>query len=209
MQDALLTKRMAVIRCLIKAGAKPEESLLRDILESRCDCIDKLRAAKTLINRGLAQPTHLNTALAILGGSCMYRLGSTRLVKFLLKKGARVSWPDLQLLATGSTMGEETAMLEVLRACIVEDKKSGETLREDPKKKADALHATLFFAQNWNYWRLLKVTARQEGIDLNQDTQWKRYTKEQTILVRIIRGRSWYLSIYFSLSLSLSLSLSS
>ena len=124
--------------------------------------------------------------------------GSTRLVKFLLKKGTGVSWSDLQSFATTSTPVEETAVLEVLRACVVEDQKSEETLREDYKeKKADALHATLFFAENRKYWRLLKVTARQEGIELNRDT---RHAKEETALVSIIRSHSRYLP---SLSLSL------
>jgi len=127
--------------------------------------------------------------------------GSTRLVKFLLKKGTGVSWSDLQSFATTSTPVEETAVLEVLRACVVEDQKSEETLREDYKeKKADALHATLFFAENRKYWRLLKVTARQDGTDLNRDTKWKGHAKEQAILVSIIKSRSRY-----SLSLSSSL----
>jgi len=180
-----------MFRFLAKVGAKPDENILRDVLESRCDSIDKLRAAKTLINRNLTQPAHLHTALAILGCSRLYRPGSTRLIKFLIKKGAWVSWTDLQLLTTSSTvMVEETALLEVLHACLAEDQKSAETLREDPvayaEKKAYALQATILCAQKWEYWKLLKVAVRQEGVDLN----WSKLPNEQSVLAHIIKGRS-------------------
>ena len=193
-----------MIQFLAKSGATIDENALLKVLEIRSDDGEKVRAIKGLVNHG--PPVDLNslvaesdrkTAMEALYGNLGGK-GSVRLVKFLIKKGARVSWTKLCRIGCSFRGGEENAMMELLRACVDEDKRLSETLREDSagnsKGRVEALAATILCSLRNQYWKLFKMVLRQEGVDLNLETPLPHMPKEmnQNPLSVAISNLAWY-----------------
>jgi len=200
-QAAVNNGHLAVVRVLAKAGATIEGNTLLKALEVRSYDGEIVRVVKRLINHGppmdlnsLEDGSNRQTAMEAING-LLHEKGSDRLVKFLIKKGARVSW--LELCKIGCMNGgNENAMIELLRGCVAEDKRSTETLREDSvKERVQALSSVLLYATRQKYWKLLKMTLKQEGVDLNYDSPIS-YLQKGDIhvpLVSTISQYSWYI----------------
>ena len=187
-----------MIRFLAKSDAVG--NTLVKVLETRSFDDEKVRAVKGLVNHGppvdlnsLEDGPNLKTAMEALYDS-LGGTGSGRLVKFLIKKGARVSLTNLYRIGCSFRGVEETAMMELLRACVDEDKRVAETLREDSagnsKERVEALSAVLLCALHNRHWKLFKVVLRQEGVDVNLEIPLQHM--HQNPLSVAIANLSWY-----------------